>query len=78
MLELAGLEHLVDVVIDAAVMQEGSLRSRPSPDTLLEACRRLNVDPARAVSLTHSGAGIAAAIAAGASLTADRMSCDPS
>jgi sugar-phosphatase len=65
MLELARLEHLVDAVVDAAVIRTRALRSRPFPDTLVTACGLLGVAPADTVALTHSGAGVAAARAAG-------------
>jgi beta-phosphoglucomutase-like phosphatase (HAD superfamily) len=68
MLELARLNHLVDVVVDAEAMREGSLRPRPAPDTLLAACERLGVRPADAVSLTQSAAGVVAALHAGLSV----------
>ena len=47
MLELAGLANLVEERVDADVMHAESLRSRPAPDLLLAACRRLGVDPRR-------------------------------
>ncbi|HEU5362057.1 MAG TPA: HAD family phosphatase [Gaiellaceae bacterium] len=65
MLELARLDHLVDVVVDAASMRERSLRARPAIDPLLEACARLGVRPVDAVSLTNSGSGVVAALRAG-------------
>lgn len=65
MLALARLEHLIDVVIDAETSRSNDLRSRPAPDTLLAACAQLGVLPGDAVALTHSGAGVAAARAAG-------------
>jgi beta-phosphoglucomutase-like phosphatase (HAD superfamily) len=65
MLELAGLAALVEERVDAAVIRSEELRSRPAPDLLLAACRRLNVHPAEAVTLTHSAAGLAAGHAAG-------------
>lgn len=65
MLELARIDHLVDVVVDADAMRERSLRARPAPDTLLSACEELGVRPADAVSLTHSGAGVVAALRGG-------------
>src|SRR4051812_20117758 len=61
MLRIAELQHLIDVRADAATMQRGSLRARPSPDLLVAVCRELGVDPQRAVSFTQSGAGVAAA-----------------
>ena len=68
MLELAGLANLVDERVDADVMHAESLRSRPAPDLLLAACRRLGVDPEEAVTFTHSAAGVAAGHAAGAAV----------
>jgi beta-phosphoglucomutase-like phosphatase (HAD superfamily) len=65
MLELARLDHLVDVVVDADTMRERSLRARPAPDALLEACAELGTSPADAVSLTSSGPGVLAALGAG-------------
>jgi beta-phosphoglucomutase-like phosphatase (HAD superfamily) len=61
MLELAGLAGLIDARIDASTMRSRNLRSRPAPDLLLAACTELGTAPAHAVSLTHSGAGVAAA-----------------
>jgi beta-phosphoglucomutase-like phosphatase (HAD superfamily) len=64
MLELAGLATLIEERVDADAIRAEGLRSRPAPDQLLVACRRLDVRPEEAVSLTHSPAGIAAANAA--------------
>ena len=61
----ARIDHLVDVSIDAATMRARQLHARPAPDLLLEACVQLGVRPDEAVSLTHSGAGVVAALAAG-------------
>jgi beta-phosphoglucomutase-like phosphatase (HAD superfamily) len=61
MLRAAGLAELVDARVDAATMRSLGLRSRPAPDLLLTACAELGVPAAHAVSLTHSGAGVAAA-----------------
>jgi HAD superfamily hydrolase (TIGR01509 family) len=65
MLELAGLATLVEERIDADVIRDEELRTRPAPDQLLAACRRLGVRPEEAVTLTHSPAGVAAGNAAG-------------
>jgi HAD superfamily hydrolase (TIGR01509 family) len=43
----------------------GALRSKPAPDTYLEACARLGVEPRDALALEDSPNGIAAAKAAG-------------
>ena len=65
MLELAGLATLVEERADAEVMRAEGLRSRPAPDLLLFACRRLGVEPEAAVTFTHSAVGVAAGHAAG-------------
>jgi HAD superfamily hydrolase (TIGR01509 family) len=65
MLELAGLATLVEDRVDAGVIQAEGLRSRPAPDLLFSACRRLGVSPEQAVTFTHSAAGVAAGRAAG-------------
>jgi HAD superfamily hydrolase (TIGR01509 family) len=65
MLELAGLASLVDVRVDAELMEIKGLRSRPAPDILLTACGLLDVQPEEAVTLTHSPDGVAAGHAAG-------------
>ena len=64
MLELAELDALVDERVDAEIIGSERLRSRPAPDVLLVACRRLGVPPETAVTFTHSAAGIAAGHAA--------------
>jgi HAD superfamily hydrolase (TIGR01509 family) len=65
MLELAGLATLVEQRVDAEVIRAERLRSRPAPDLLLLACRRLDVRPEEGVTFTHSAAGVAAGRAAG-------------
>ncbi len=65
MLELAGLAGLVEVCMDADVIRSESIRTPPSPEVLLAACRRLDVSPQDAVTFTHSVAGVAAGLAAG-------------
>ncbi len=68
MLELAGLATVVDERLDANLIRAEGLRSRPAPDLLLAACRRLGLLPQQAVAFTHSAAGIAAAHGAGMAL----------
>jgi HAD superfamily hydrolase (TIGR01509 family) len=65
MLTVAGLARLIDERVDAELMRAEGLRARPAPDLLLAACRRLGVDPAAAVTFTHSPAGVAAGHTAG-------------
>jgi HAD superfamily hydrolase (TIGR01509 family) len=65
MLERAGLASLIDARIDAEVIGAEGLHSRPAPDLLLAACRRLDVAPEHAVTFTASGAGVVAGRRAG-------------
>jgi beta-phosphoglucomutase-like phosphatase (HAD superfamily) len=65
MLELANLATLVEERADAEDIRSEGLRSRPAPDLLVVACRRLGVQPEQAVTFTHSAAGVAAGHAAG-------------
>ena len=64
-LEQAGLVSLVDERIDAAVIGAEALHSRPAPDLLLAACRRLAVEREHAVTFTNTGAGVVAGRRAG-------------
>jgi beta-phosphoglucomutase-like phosphatase (HAD superfamily) len=68
MLELAELATLVDVRVDAECIRAEGLRSRPAPDLLLAASRRLGVEPGEAVCLVHSPDGVAAGKAAATSV----------
>lgn len=65
MLELAEISTLVDARVDAETIRFERLRSRPAPDLLLAACRKLEVEPAETVSFAHSPDGVAAGRAAG-------------
>ena len=69
-LRQAGLEPLIDVVVDAAVIDAEGLRSRPAPDLPLAACRRLELAPDRVVTFTSSPSGIVAGCRAGMSTIA--------
>jgi beta-phosphoglucomutase-like phosphatase (HAD superfamily) len=60
MLELVGLNHLVETEVDATAMHLDGLHPRPAPDLLLAACRGLGVAPESAATLTHTGAGVVA------------------
>ena len=64
-LELSELAALIDVRIDAEVMESECLRSLPAPDVLLAVCRRLDVLPAETATFTSSPAGVAAGRSAG-------------
>jgi beta-phosphoglucomutase-like phosphatase (HAD superfamily) len=65
MLALAGLSTLVEATIDASAIEAGALRSRPAPDVLNAVCGMVDVDPANAVTFTHTPEGVAAGRAAG-------------
>ncbi len=64
-LERAGLAALIEERVDGNTIRSERLRSKPAPDTLLAACGRLDIPPARAAAFETTGAGIAAARAAG-------------
>jgi len=64
----AGLADLIDVTVDGRDMAEAGLRPEPAPDAVLEACRRLDVPPARVAAFETSGAGVRAARDAGVGL----------
>jgi HAD superfamily hydrolase (TIGR01509 family) len=50
---------------DAIVTSDDVVHAKPAPDIYVEACRRLGVEPARALALEDSASGVAAAKAAG-------------
>jgi HAD superfamily hydrolase (TIGR01509 family) len=60
-LDRIGLRERFSTIVTAG----GALRSKPAPDTYVEACARLGVVPAAALALEDSPNGIAAAKAAG-------------
>ncbi len=59
-LEAAELTWLFDVRVDGEDLTSGELRGKPAPDLFLEAARRLDVDPERAVVFEDSIAGVEA------------------
>jgi alpha,alpha-trehalase len=56
----AGVAALFEVRVDGVVAADLALPGKPDPATLLEAVRRLGVDPARAVVVEDAQAGVAA------------------
>src|SRR5439155_13787520 len=64
-LERAGLTTFVDVCVDGNTIAAEQLRAKPAPDMLLEACRRLGVEPRETAVFETSAAGVAAARAGG-------------
>lgn len=64
-LERAGISSLVETCVDGNTIRVERLRSKPEPDTLLSACRKLGVSPARVADFETTNAGVEAARAAG-------------
>jgi HAD superfamily hydrolase (TIGR01509 family) len=64
-LQQAELTHLIDEQIDGNTIELEQLRSKPSPDTLLAACKHLRLQPDDCAAFETTPAGIAAARAAG-------------
>jgi HAD superfamily hydrolase (TIGR01509 family) len=67
-LERAGLADLIDERIDGTTIATEELLPKPAPDTLLAACRELDLDPDQAVAFETTADGVAAARAAGVRL----------
>jgi beta-phosphoglucomutase family hydrolase len=59
-LRAASILDLFDTVVDGVVAARMKLPGKPNPDTFLEAARRLQVEPARAVVVEDALAGVAA------------------
>jgi HAD superfamily hydrolase (TIGR01509 family) len=71
--------EIIDLALDAAgwaecftatVSSEEVASGKPAPDVYLEACSRLEVEPARCVAIEDSGPGIESAVAAGLAVVA--------
>jgi HAD superfamily hydrolase (TIGR01509 family) len=59
-LEAAGIADLLDVQVDGNVEEELELPGKPAPDPYLEAARRLEVEPERAVVVEDAIPGVQA------------------
>lgn len=59
-LDAAGLAELFDTRVDGEVAADLQLAGKPAPDTFLEAARRLEVTPERAVVVEDALAGVEA------------------
>jgi alpha,alpha-trehalose phosphorylase len=59
-LRAAGITALFDLTLDGRDIVDLGLRGKPAPDGFLEAARRLDVPPARAVVVEDALAGVAA------------------
>ncbi|MBO0746911.1 MAG: beta-phosphoglucomutase family hydrolase, partial [Acidimicrobiaceae bacterium] len=64
-LESAGISNLFDTRVDGDTSLELGLPGKPAPDTFLEAARRLDVSPDRAIVVEDALAGVAAGRAGG-------------
>lgn len=61
----AGIDHLLEVLVDGDVADAQRLRGKPAPDTFLAAARALGVPPAQAAVFEDALAGVAAGRAGG-------------
>lgn len=64
-LDAAGIAALFDVRVDGLDLGRLGLKGKPAPDMFLEAVRRLDVEPARAVVVEDAIAGVQAGRAGG-------------
>ena len=64
-LAAAGLSDAFDAAVDGVDIEDQGLAGKPAPDTFLEAARRVEVEPARAVVVEDAVAGVAAGAAGG-------------
>lgn len=64
-LAAAGLSDAFDAAVDGVDIEDQGLAGKPAPDTFLEAARRLDVAPARAVVIEDAVSGVAAGRAGG-------------
>ena len=59
-LEIAGISKLFDASVDGNEVTRLKIKGKPAPDGFLEAARRVGVEPARAVVIEDSIAGVEA------------------
>ena len=64
-LDAAGISALFDVRVDGNDIEQLNLKGKPAPDAFLEAARRLQVPPSRAVVVEDATAGVQGAYAGG-------------
>jgi len=64
-LDAAGIRALFDVRVDGNDIEQLNLKGKPAPDAFLEAARRLQVPPSRAVVVEDATAGVQGAYAGG-------------
>lgn len=64
-LAAAGLSDAFDAAVDGVDIEDQGLAGKPAPDTFLEAAKRLDVAPERAVVIEDAVSGVAAGAAGG-------------
>ncbi len=64
-LEAAQIASLFDTRVDGMDLERQNMAGKPAPDAFLEAARRLNVEPSRAIVVEDAIAGVEAARAGG-------------
>jgi len=64
-LQVAGIEDLFDTRVDGTTLEELGMAGKPAPDSYLEAARRLEVQPARAVVVEDAISGVRSGTAGG-------------
>ncbi len=62
-LRAAGIDGLFEVRVDGVVIAETGIAGKPAPDSFLEAARRMQVPPARAVVVEDAISGVEAGAA---------------
>lgn len=67
-LDAAGIRSLFPVIIDGVYMAEKGLKGKPDPDIFLEAAKRLDTSPDRAMVFEDAASGVKAAKAGGFAL----------
>lgn len=59
-LQIAGIDHYFEVVVDGKVAEDDGVLGKPAPDMYLHAARKLGVEPARAVVIEDAVSGVQA------------------
>ncbi|MCL7488229.1 MAG: trehalose-phosphatase [Desulfobulbaceae bacterium] len=59
-IEVAKLKSLFEVIVDGTIAEELDIAGKPAPDIFLEAARRLQTDPKRAMIIEDAVAGVQA------------------
>jgi beta-phosphoglucomutase family hydrolase len=68
-LRRAGLDSMVDAVVDGNDLEDGGLTGKPAPDLFIEAARRVGVEPERSAVIEDALSGVEAGRSGGFGLT---------